>query len=142
MATVHTGAAPALTVETRRTRRAARRWLRNRNLLIGLGMIGALALVALFAPVLTPYQPLAQDYASTLRPPSLQHPFSTDSFGRDVLTRIIYGARIDLRVGLTAVLAPSSSGSRWAASPAISAAGSTRSSCAASTSCRRSPSSC
>ena len=106
MATVHTSAAPALAIETQRRRRVGRRWLRNRNLLLGGAMLGALVLVALLAPLLTPYQPLAQDYTSTLRPPSLQHPFGTDSFGRDVLARVIYGTRIDLRVGLTAVLAP------------------------------------
>jgi peptide/nickel transport system permease protein len=106
MATVHTSAAPALAIEAQRRRRVGRRWLRNRNLLLGGAMLGALVLVALLAPLLTPYQPLAQDYTSTLRPPSLQHPFGTDSFGRDVLARVIYGTRIDLRVGLTAVLAP------------------------------------
>ncbi|HEX5503287.1 MAG TPA: ABC transporter permease [Thermomicrobiales bacterium] len=106
MATSQASAAPALLTETRKTRRAANRWLHNRNLLVGAGILGALVLLAILAPLLTPYQPLAQDYSSTLRPPSLAHPFGTDNFGRDVLTRIIYGTRIDLRVGLTAVIAP------------------------------------
>lgn len=86
--------------------RFVHRWLRNRNLLLGVGMLATLILIAIFAPVLTPLNPLGQDYTSILLSPSLQHPFGTDNFGRDVLTRVIYGTRIDLRIGLTAVIAP------------------------------------
>src|SRR4030095_8555187 len=52
------------------------------------------------------YQPQKQNYNITLEPPSLAHPFGTDNFGRDILTRVIYGAQIDLRVGAIAVFAP------------------------------------
>jgi peptide/nickel transport system permease protein len=85
-----------------------RRWrrYRNRNLLIGCSMLGAIVLLALFAPIISPYEPLKQDYAITQQPPSLAHPFGTDNFGRDVFTRVLYGARIDLRVGLISVIPP------------------------------------
>ena len=82
------------------------RWMHNRNLLLGLAMMAGLIGVALFAPLLSPYQPQKQNYDITLQPPSLAHPFGTDNFGRDILTRVIYGAQIDLRVGAIAVIAP------------------------------------
>lgn len=106
MAISQAGVIGALPTRSGATGRFARRWLRNRNLLLGGGIIGILILVALFAPLLTPFSPQGQDYTSILLAPSLQHPFGTDNFGRDVLTRVIYGTRIDLRVGLTAVIAP------------------------------------
>jgi peptide/nickel transport system permease protein len=86
-----------------------RRWhqaLRNRNLLIGGTIILLLVAAALLAPWLTPYQPLVQDHEHALESPTLSHPFGTDNYGRDILTRVLYGARIDLRVGLIAVIAP------------------------------------
>jgi peptide/nickel transport system permease protein len=82
------------------------RWVRNRNLLLGLAILAALVCVALFAPLLSPYQPHQQNYDITLQGPSLAHPFGTDNFGRDIHTRVIYGAQIDLRVGALAVIAP------------------------------------
>jgi peptide/nickel transport system permease protein len=106
MAVSQAGAARTLSMGSVTSSRFAHRWLRNRNLLLGGGMLGALILVAVFAPVLTPLNPLGQDYTSILLSPSLQHPFGTDNFGRDVLTRVIYGTRIDLQIGLTAVIAP------------------------------------
>jgi peptide/nickel transport system permease protein len=106
MAISQAGVARALPTRSAATSRFARRWLRNRNLLLGGGIIGALILVAIFASVLTPYNPQGQDYTSTLQSPSSLHPFGTDNFGRDVLTRVIYGTQIDLRVGVTAVIAP------------------------------------
>lgn len=105
-----TPSAPAgvLAVESARTTNAQRRWRRwrNRNLVVGCSMIGALILVALFAPVISPYSPQEQNYAITQLPPSLSHPFGTDNFGRDVFTRVLYGARIDLQVGLISVIPP------------------------------------
>lgn len=106
MAISQPGMARALSTRTATTSHFARRWLRNRNLLLGGGIIGTLILVAVFAPLLTRYDPLAQDYTSILLAPGLQHPFGTDNFGRDILARVIYGTRIDLRIGITAVLAP------------------------------------
>jgi len=71
--------------------------------------IAALALIALFAacailaPVLAPYDPLLQDLASRLRPPSSEHWLGTDSLGRDIASRILYGARISLIIGVVVV---------------------------------------
>ena len=76
----------------------------------GLVFIVIMALVAIFAPWVTPYDPLAVDYESMLAAPSWQHWMGTDSFGRDVMTRIIYGARTALAVGFLASLAGSTLG--------------------------------
>ncbi len=63
-------------------------------------------LVALFAPFLTPYDPLAIDFTAILQPMSLEHPLGTDNLGRDVLARVLYGTRVDLTMGLIGVTAP------------------------------------
>ncbi|MBI1737363.1 MAG: ABC transporter permease [Candidatus Rokubacteria bacterium] len=72
-----------------------------------LGALGAAAIVmmlgvAVFAPVLAPYDPIAVDFAGMLSAPSRAHPLGTDSFGRDVLSRLIYGSRTALFVGFGA----------------------------------------
>jgi peptide/nickel transport system permease protein len=75
-----------------------RRWRYGALLLIVLGAIAALA------PLLAPYDPTAQlGFTSQLLPPSAIHPFGTDLFGRDVLSRVIYGARISLVIALFSV---------------------------------------
>ena len=56
--------------------------------------------------MLTPYDPIALDLAVGLQPPSLAHPFGTDQLGRDILTRVIFGARIDLQIGAIGVAVP------------------------------------
>jgi peptide/nickel transport system permease protein len=56
--------------------------------------------LAIFAPLLTPYGPIDQDLLNAHQPPSWAHPFGTDDFGRDVLTRVLYAARVDLMIGL------------------------------------------
>ncbi|HUG17012.1 MAG TPA: ABC transporter permease [Thermomicrobiales bacterium] len=89
-----------------RQRHWSHRVVRNRNLIIGAAMVGTIALVALFAPILSAHDPIAHDYTRTLQSPSLSHPFGTDNFGRDVFTRVIYGGRIDLRVGIISVIPP------------------------------------
>jgi peptide/nickel transport system permease protein len=68
----------------------------------GLVFIVIMALAAIFAPWVTPYDPLTVDYGSMLAAPSWQHWMGTDSFGRDMLTRVIYGARTALAVGFLA----------------------------------------
>ena len=60
-------------------------------------------LVALFAPQLAPYGPAQMTYTAIQQPPSLAHPMGTDELGRDILSRVIYGARISMQVGLIAV---------------------------------------
>jgi peptide/nickel transport system permease protein len=66
----------------------------------------ALYLVAILAPVLTPYDPVSHGDLPEMRhqPPSLQHPLGTDKFGRDILTRMVYGSRISLTVSFLAVV--------------------------------------
>jgi peptide/nickel transport system permease protein len=73
-----------------------------------LGVLGvaAFVLAAVLAPLLTPYDPIALDARVGLKPPSLEHPFGTDQLGRDLLTRVIYAARIDLQIGLIGVAIP------------------------------------
>jgi ABC-type dipeptide/oligopeptide/nickel transport system permease subunit len=61
-------------------------------------------LMAIFAPLIAPYDPLAGDYTAIRQPPSWAHPMGTDDIGRDVLSRIIYGARTSLIVGFGAVI--------------------------------------
>lgn len=61
-----------------------------------------LVLIAIFAPMIAPYDPDVQDYASILQSPSKAHLLGTDEYGRDILSRIIYGTRVSLSVGLLA----------------------------------------
>lgn len=80
-----------------------RRLFRNRLALAGLTVVLFLFVLSLLAPYLTPYDPDAIDAYHVLMPPSWQHWFGTDELGRDVLTRVLYGARISLKVGFVAV---------------------------------------
>jgi peptide/nickel transport system permease protein len=75
-------------------------------LIVGAAII-ALMLVCAAAPgFLAPYDPLAFDYSALLKPPSFAHPFGSDNFGRDILSRTIYATRIDVQIALLATLAP------------------------------------
>lgn len=96
----------ALAAQQIQPRRDWRKVLRSRNFIIGGAILAILIFFAIFAPFLTPYEPLAQDPPIALQSPSLSHPFGTDQFGRDIYTRVIFGARIDLRVGFIAVITP------------------------------------
>lgn len=77
-----------------------------RKVWVGAGIVGAFVLVALLAPVLAPYDPLAQEPANRLASPSGEHLLGTDELGRDVLSRLIYATRVNLPVGLLAALLP------------------------------------
>ncbi len=79
------------------------RFKRNRLAVAGAAMVLALAVIAIGAPFLAPYEPTAIDIQNVLSPPSANHPFGTDDLGRDVLSRMIYGSRISLSVGFVAV---------------------------------------
>jgi peptide/nickel transport system permease protein len=82
-------------------------WLafaRNRLSWVGLLLLAAIVLVAVLAPWLAPYDPLEQNIVARLEPPSAEYLLGTDSYGRDVLSRLIYGARISLFVGFVAIL--------------------------------------
>lgn len=85
-------------------RDAWRRLRSHRLALAGLATVSLVALAAALGPLLSPYTPDHQDLSATLRPPSLSHPFGTDDLGRDVLTRVLCGARISLAVGLAAAV--------------------------------------
>ncbi|MCX8069271.1 MAG: ABC transporter permease [Thermodesulfovibrionales bacterium] len=80
-----------------------RRFCRNTLSVVGLAIIVLFAVVALLAPVIAPYEPTKIDVNNVLSPPDLRHPFGTDELGRDVLSRIIWGARASLKVGFIAV---------------------------------------
>ena len=80
-----------------------RRLVANRRALLGVTVITALYLVAILAPVISPYDPNAQTLLARLKPPSMAHPMGTDGFGRDVLSRALWGARASLIVSLAAM---------------------------------------
>ncbi len=73
---------------------------------IGLIGIVAITLLAILAPLVSPYDPTALNTGLGLTPPSLEHPFGTDQLGRDVFARVLYGARIDLQIGAIGVVIP------------------------------------
>jgi peptide/nickel transport system permease protein len=82
-----------------------RSWLKHRSLLVGGGIVAAIVLVALLAPLIAPHDPYAQNLARRTIPPvwypkgTWEHPLGTDALGRDYLSRTIYGARISLLIG-------------------------------------------
>jgi peptide/nickel transport system permease protein len=82
---------------------ALRPLLRNRLVLFGTGLILLVVLLAIFADVVAPYDPTEMKMVDALRRPSAPHPFGTDRFGRDVLSRTIYGSRIALGVALSSI---------------------------------------
>ena len=77
----------------------ARRLRKNSLAMIGVGIVATLVVVAIFAPILAPYDVAAIDAKNVLGAPSWHHPLGTDGLGRDVVSRMIYGARISLLVG-------------------------------------------
>lgn len=79
----------------------------NRLAMLGLVILIALVLMAIFAPWLSPYDPVAQNLADRLQPPSAAHWLGTDALGRDILSRIIWGSRVTLFiVGTVALISP------------------------------------
>lgn len=82
---------------------AWRRLRRNRAALLGFLIVGAFAVAALLAPLVAPGDPIEQDLDARLLPPSATHWLGTDDLGRDLLTRIIYGGRVSLTVGIVSV---------------------------------------
>lgn len=86
-----------------RRRKVARRVLSNRLAVLGLLIVVALVLTAVLAPYIAPHDPTEQDYAALEQPPSVEHPFGTDTLGRDVLSRVIHGAKYAVFLGLVIV---------------------------------------
>ena len=70
---------------------------------LGFGLLALLAICALFAPWIAPYDPNAQDYRAVLQAPSVTHWLGTDHTGRDMLSRLIHGSRVALGIGFTAI---------------------------------------
>lgn len=81
-----------------------RRFLRNKLAVVGLVMVAIVFLAAVAAPLIAPQDPKLQDLSNTLAEPSSEHWFGTDENGRDQLSRVIYGTRIAVTVGLAAIL--------------------------------------
>lgn len=92
---------------TRLRRRAAseRRWAKV-TLWVGIGIVSVVVFLSVFAPLLGFVDPNQQNLAEALQPPSLEHPFGTDTLGRDIFTRVLYGGRIDLTFALVTTLVP------------------------------------
>jgi ABC-type dipeptide/oligopeptide/nickel transport system permease subunit len=83
---------------------AWRRFRHHTPAMIGLGIIVTFVVLAVLAPVISPYDPNAQDLAVSIQGPSGSHWLGTDQLGRDMATRLMYGARISLLIGVLAVL--------------------------------------
>lgn len=81
-----------------------RRLFRNKLAVVALAFISILIVVAILAPVVAPYDPTAQTYSNRLAPLSLAHLMGTDEYGRDILSRLIFGARTSLLVALGGVV--------------------------------------
>ena len=84
-------------------RDAFRHLMRRPLAIFGLVMISLLIIAAIFGPVIAPYDPNEINIPERFEPPSWSHPFGTDDFGRDIFSRVLYGARVSLKVGLIAV---------------------------------------
>jgi glutathione transport system permease protein len=98
-------AQPELAERPRSLWRDAWRTLRRNHFALAGGVVLLLfIIVAVAAPVIAPYDPIAQDYDHLLQGPSLSHPFGTDNFGRDILSRVMYGGRISLTIGFLGTL--------------------------------------
>jgi peptide/nickel transport system permease protein len=103
-AQVQQDAAAIREVKTRSRREDfLRAFFSNRLAVFGTAVMAVFILMAVFAPLVAPYDPLDQNLPEKFDGPSLAHPFGQDELGRDILSRVIYGARISLTAGLAAV---------------------------------------
>jgi len=80
-----------------------KRTIQHKLALVGLIILVPMFLCAVFAPIISPHNPLEPDMKNILAGPSLSHPFGTDTLGRDVFSRVVYGSRISLLVGFVSV---------------------------------------
>jgi len=78
--------------------------------MVGLIIISAFVLIAVFAPFLTKYDPIEQDLSNRLQAPCRENPLGRDQLGRDILSRVIYGSRISLRIGITVIVIAATTG--------------------------------
>jgi peptide/nickel transport system permease protein len=103
--------ASAITYKVPRRRHPVLQFVMHQSLgAAGLAVIAVMVVCAIFAPLVAPFDPLMVDYEAMLAHPSWQHWLGTDSFGRDVLSRIIYGARTALAIGFIASFIGSTAG--------------------------------
>src|SRR5258706_13682088 len=84
--------------------RALRRLLRRRGAMVGLAVVVFFVALAIFASWIAPYDPLATSWTAVRKAPSAAHWFGTDEIGRDVLSRVVWGARASLLAGIVSVL--------------------------------------
>jgi peptide/nickel transport system permease protein len=89
----------------RRRARANRRWA-SWTLWTGVTILGIVALAAVFAPLIAPDAPNAQNLAGAFQPPSWSHLMGTDNLGRDIFSRVVYAARVDLQIGVIMTYVP------------------------------------
>ena len=94
---------PAVARELSPSRRALLRLMRRRGAMLGLAIVMIFVLIALFAPLIAPQDPLQTSWSAVRKAPSAQYLFGTDEIGRDVLSRVIWGARASLLAGLVSV---------------------------------------
>ncbi|WFU30640.1 ABC transporter permease [Bradyrhizobium brasilense] len=97
--------APLAAAETLESpaRRAWRRLIRRKGAVLGLTVIALFILLAVFAPLIVPYDPVAASWSLVRKAPSAQHWFGTDELGRDVFARVVFGARASLLAGVISV---------------------------------------
>ena len=98
-----------LTLELRSAERnqwqmALERFRAHRPAVLGIFVLATLALLSAAAPIVSPYDPDKTQLLALYEPPSLSHPFGTDDLGRDMLARVLWGGRVSIAVGITAVL--------------------------------------
>lgn len=93
-----------MTAGVSQRQRVLRTFLKNKTSIIGAIIALIMILMAILAPWICPYDPLKQNVYYRLTPPELTHPLGTDVYGRDVLSRVLWGARISLLVGTVSVL--------------------------------------
>lgn len=95
------------TPKNKKRSQASETWKRlrkNRLAVMGLAILALIILLAIFADYIAPYPYELQDYSASFQGPSAQHWFGTDNYGRDILSRIIYGARVSLKIGFISLL--------------------------------------
>jgi len=103
-------AALAAAAPRRRVTPLLRRVRRSPPLVVGLVLFGALLLMAAFAPLIAPADPIAIQVSERLQPPSAAHLFGTDDFGRDLFSRVVWGSRLAVRLGTLSVLVAATGG--------------------------------
>src|SRR5919199_5354007 len=104
-----TQAAPSVKTRSRRED-FVKAFFTNRLAIFGTIILAIFIIMAVFAPFIAPYDPLDQNLPEKFDGPSLAHPFGQDELGRDILSRVIYGARISLTAGLAAVALATAAG--------------------------------